>query len=148
MNEFVLNGNSSNVPDFENHAARAFAVMWNSLDLSVIEPLLASDIRYESQMVFEPLLGRHDVIKHLRGKMRSVQRELPAGEPFAELGVVLGRPCVVLAQGTKENRIGVVLFSVKDEKIRGVDICTIFPMATEVPETGIYPNSLDDPHRN
>lgn len=145
MNRVTLIRGSSNNANFERYAARALAVMWNTTDASIIEPLLAPDVCYESQSILEPLRGRDTLMVYLRGKMRTLRNDLPALQPFAELGEFQDRPCLVFAQGAKEPRIAVGLLTVKDDKIQRIDICTVMPAPEDIPVTGIYPRSLDDP---
>jgi len=127
---------------FEAQAVRALAVMWNTLDASVISPLLAEDVVYESQNVLTPLTGRADLLNYLEGKFKTISKTLPSSKVFAELGEFQGRPALVLAQGARENREGAVLVEVGDGKIRRIDLCSVVPHPSEVTGTGEYPMAM------
>ena len=51
--------------DFGPRAARALAVMWNTLDLSALEPLLARNVRYEPGFSIPPIEGKPRVLDYL-----------------------------------------------------------------------------------
>lgn len=128
--------------EFEKAAAKAYAVMFNTLDALVFVPLLAEDVRYSSQMVLEDLHGKKRVVEYFLDKVASIENGLPDTKAFAELGEWQGRPCVVVAQGQKEPPGGVVLFSVKDQTVTSVDMCTVVPNPEEARRLGIYPESI------
>ena len=72
--------------------------------------------------------------EYFAGKMSTI-RNSPKAQVFAELGettqypmyTVPEQPCVILAQGTKDNILAVVLFETKDTKITRIDICSVVP---------------------
>ena len=131
-------GPSKNL-EFEKHTAFTFAVMWNDLDLSVIEPLLADDVCWESQNSFVPIKGKSEVMDHLKGKIETIRKDLPESTAFAELGTCQGRPCVIIALDKKENRLAVVLFSIKENRVSRIDLCTVVPCVEEARWSGEYP---------
>jgi hypothetical protein len=137
----LLRGASGDL-EFEKAAAKAYAVMFNTLDALVFVPLLAEDVRYSSQMVLEDLHGRERVVKYFLNKVAMIEKGLPDDKAFAELGEWQGRPCVVVAQGQKEPPGGVVLFSVKDKTVTSVDMCTVVPNPEEARRFGIYPEAI------
>lgn len=132
----------SKAPEFEEKAARVCAAMWNTLAPSVLEPFLAEDVRYESQSVMEPMIGKTVLMRYLRGKMDTLRRGLPNTRIFAEMGLYQGHPCLVTAQGRKEDLQGVILFKVADGKITGIDLCSVVPRPEDVERFGIYPESV------
>ena len=130
---------------FHERAVRTLAVMWNTLDAGIIEDLLADDVCFESQNVYEPLEGKKRVMHYLRGKMKTVRAALPEATPYAELSEFRGKPCVLLAQGVKKNRVVVLLVETEGEQITHVDICTVAPGPWDVAPTGIYPTEVNLP---
>lgn len=132
---------SSSDVEFEKAAAMAYAVMFNTFDAQVFVTILADTVRYTSQMVLSDLNGKKTVADYLSGKLATIKKGLPGTRVFAELGEFQGHPCVVVAQGQKEPPRGVVLFSVQDKTIAGIDMCVV-PHYSEVQRSGIYPESL------
>ena len=128
--------------DFEQHAAQAFAVMWNTLDLSVLEPLLARNVRYESSIVMLPVEGKDEVLQYLATIIDGVSQGLPASRPFAELGSHNDHPCVLLAQGSRKPPSVVVKLEVGNDLIKRICLYTSAPCPHEVERTGLYPTEL------
>lgn len=123
-------------------ALRAYARMMNTLDVSHLEPLLADDFHYASQMVFEEITSRNDYIAYITPKLQAIAKS--GATVFAEMGRHEwaggpgSEPCVVMAQWDKDNLVLTVLAKVGDGKIRRLDMC-IVPAPTEVRRTGEYP---------
>lgn len=129
-----------------------YAEAWNKLDFSLIQPHLADDVCYASQNVFDELEGKEEVAHYLEGKMETIRKH-PLAKVFAEIGFcgnqhgqkvqVLSayenRPCVVLAQGQKDDVVGLVLIDVEEEKIKRIGICSVVPHPSTASRTGIYP---------
>ena len=121
-----------------------YAKAWNLLDYSLIAPHLNEDVVYESQHVFAPLEGKEDVENHIKGKMETLRQKGQSVMAFAELSQVpygpsSGEPCVLFAQGSKENIVALVLLETRDGKINRIDICGIAPDPKSAERTGIYP---------
>lgn len=89
----------------QQEALRAFARMYNTLDVFPLEPLLADDFVYESQMVINALRSKQDFLKYIGPKMAAIART--GATVFAEMGEVIDaglvRPCVLLAQPDKDS---------------------------------------------
>lgn len=134
-------GMSDNELKFQAYAAKACAIMWNTLDVAVFQPLLADDVVYESQNVLTPLGGTRAVSDYLKGKIATLVKAGPSYKPHAELGVYQGQHCVTIAQG-EEEPVAVILFAVRDDKIKRVDLCSIAPRPQDVDRSGVYPESF------
>lgn len=95
----------------EKDAAIAYARAWNRLECSDFLELLATDAHYESQWVFSELASKDDIADYLITKMETVKSA--GNKVFAELGKTrlgsIGRDCVFIAQGRKEEVKAVVL---------------------------------------
>jgi len=123
----------------EIEALRAYARMMNTFDTDHLEPLLADDLRYNSQWMLSKMIGKEEYLKHIKAKLKFIARS--DGKPYAEIGELDEYPfgnCVVMAQDSHDNLISTVLVRIKDGKIATLDIC-----ATPAPEsarrTGEYP---------
>ena len=120
-------------------ALRAYAQMMNTLDSSVLEPLLAEDFVWASQWVFHGLQSNQAYIDYIRPKLVAVKK---SGRPvYAEVGRLPAPhegPCVVLAQGGPESLLGVVLAQAVDGRITRMDLCNV-PSAEEALRSGDYP---------
>lgn len=127
----------------ESHIAHAFAVAWNRLDISGLELLLAEDVHYASQNVFEELEGKDAVLEYLNAKIQTIRGATSNYKVYAELGETqsypAGRPCVLLAQGDANNIGALVLFDVQEGKAKRIDLCTVAPHPSSARRTGEYP---------
>ena len=134
--------NSKEVLD-EATAAKCFAVAWNRLDSSVIEPLLSDDVIYESQHVLVPIVGRKKFIDYLQGKMDTVKKGGDDSKVFADIGLVMNnKPCVIMAQRTKSNLLATVLFDIDNNLIKRIDMCGVAPRPSEAKRYEEYPEEL------
>jgi hypothetical protein len=124
----------------ELEGLRAYAAMMNTLDATRIEPHLADDFVYESQAVFQPLESKQAFLEYIKPKLETVKRA--NATVFAELGRVsaYGReqPCVVLAQNSPENLVGLVLAKSEGGKLKRLDLCVV-PAPRTAQRTGEYP---------
>ncbi len=59
----------------KSDALRAYATMMNTLDASHIEPLLAEDFHYSSQMVFAELESKQAFLTYIRGKLKTIKKQ-------------------------------------------------------------------------
>ena len=123
----------------EKDAAVAYAKAWNRLDCSEFICLLADDACYASQMVLEELEDKHVISDYFVKKIKAVKAD--DANVYAELGITregfIGRNCVFLSQGKKEEVQAAVLFEVDNGKIKRYDLCV--PELLNVERTGIYP---------
>lgn len=124
----------------QSEALRAYARMLNTLSLAPLEPLLADDFVYESQAVFTPLQSKQEFLHYMQGKLQTIQRL--GAWVFAEMGTVSAygkrQPCVVLAQHSKENLVGLVLARTCGSRLCRLDIC-IVPPPESAERSGEYP---------
>lgn len=120
-------------------ALRAYAWMMNTLDASRLEPLLAKDFHYASQWVFSEITSKADYLVYIMPKLEAIRSS--GAEVLAEMGVLdreLPGPCVVMAQGNKDNLLAVVLATVENGKIKRLDMCGA-PSPFSAFRTGDYP---------
>ena len=124
----------------EYEALRAYARMMNTLSVEPLEPLLAENFTYESQYVFSALESKQKFLDYIRPKLQTIREaDVPV---FAEMGMVLAygktQPCVVLAQDSKDNLVGLILAKASDGKLSRLDLC-IVPSPRSAERSGEYP---------
>lgn len=120
-------------------ALRAYAAMLNTLDTSRLEPLLADDFHYASQRVFSEIESKQEYLDYIAPKLSIIKAS--GGRVWAEMAWLdreFPGPCVVLAQGVREDLVGVVLAKVAGDKITRLDLC-IAPSPHSARRTGEYP---------
>ena len=120
-------------------ALRAYASMMNTLDSSKLEPLLAPDFHYASQMVFAEIESKQAYMEYIKPKLEAVR--LSGAKVWAEMGTLkdgFPGPCVALAQGDKEALVAVVLAKVEGDLISRLDMC-IVPTPQSAVRSGEYP---------
>lgn len=132
---------------------RLYAKSWNNLKFEIIEPFLSKDVVYESQQVFDALVGKEAVSDYLKGKMETIKVHILTADVYAEVGYCGSqggrrvqvssdyqeRPCVLMAQGNKDIPLAVVLLETENDKIQRIDICTVAPLPSSAERTGEYP---------
>ena len=130
----------------ERDAARAWALAYNTLDPSHLEPLLHDDIRIASQSVLVEMVGPREYLEYLDGKFATFKRvkteirvELGETSPYP-VAPNPPRPCAIANQDGRPA--ATVLFEVDGGLISRVDLCMIPPPQT-CKGTGIFPG-LDD----
>jgi hypothetical protein len=112
----------------------------NTLDSSKLEPLLAVDFHYASQMVFAEIESKQEYLDYITPKLETIRAS--GSKVWAEMATLthgFPGPCVVLAQGDKENLVAVVLAKVRGGFIERIDMC-IVPTPQSAKRTGDYPN--------
>jgi hypothetical protein len=120
-------------------ALRAYATMMNTLDASHLEPWLADDFRYASQWVFAEIESKTAYLEYIVPKLEAIRKSGSAA--WAEMGWLdddLPGPCVVMAQGDKDNLLALVLARVEGGKIRHLDLCGV-PSPHSARRSGEYP---------
>lgn len=129
--------------EYEFEAALAFARAWNTLDESHLAPLLGPNTVYESQNVFEPLVGAEAILDYLCGKFVTLRAHADTHTAYAELSqmaeIYQNRPCVIMAQQHPDNLLAVVLFETERGRIKRLDICSCLPNPSHATRTGQYP---------
>ncbi len=125
----------------EVDSLRAYAKMMNTLNPVHIEPLLAEDFVYTSQMVFDEIGSKQLYLDYIRPKLQTIQRT--KATVYAEMGTInvdgQSHPCVILAQYDKDNLVGLVFATVKSGKLKRLDLC-IVPRPQHAVRTGEYPS--------
>lgn len=120
-------------------ALRAYASMMNALDSSKLEPLLSDDFHYASQMVLAEIESKQEYLEYIKPKLEVVRAS--GTKVWAEMAMLTHSfpgPCVVHAQGDKENLVALVLAKVKGERIERIDMC-IVPTPQSAKRSGEYP---------
>ena len=120
-------------------ALNAYANMINTLDASHLEPLLADNFRYASQWVFAEIESKSAYLDYIVPKLEVMRKSGAA--PWAEMGWLdhtFPGPCVVVAQGDKDNLVALVLVKVEGDKILRFDLCSV-PPPQAARRTGDYP---------
>ena len=125
----------------EADALRAYARMMNTLDSSQFERLLADDFHFASQLVLDEITSKDEFLAYIRPKLETIAR---SGSPvFSEMGewdAYGGGPCVITAQGTRDNLVGTAVAKTLNGKITRIDLC-IAPPPQTARRTGEYPSS-------
>jgi hypothetical protein len=115
--------------------------MMNTLDVSHLAILLADDFHYASQWVLAEIESKSAYLEYIVPKLNAIRKS--SGSAWAEMGSLdreFPGPCVVMAQGDKDNLIAVVLVKVENGKIKRLDLCGA-PSPHAANRTGIYPGT-------
>ena len=99
-----------------------------------------ADFHYESQMVFSEIKSKQDYLDYINPKLETVKAS--GTKVWAEMALLTHSfpgPCVVLAQGEKENLVALVLAEVKGDLIKRIDMC-IVPNPQAAKRSGEYPS--------
>lgn len=119
---------------------RAYAAMMNTRDVTRIEPFLADDFVYDSQAVFQPLESKQAFMDYIKPKLGTIRHA--NATIFAELGRVTAygreQPCVILAQNSPENLVGLVLANSEGGKLKRLNLYVV-PPPQKAKRTGEYP---------
>lgn len=125
----------------EYEALKAYAKMLNTLNTKHIEPLLADDFRFTSQQVWSDIVSKEEYLEYITAKLATLASK-PENTVFAEMAksnsVFGDRPCIVAAQGTKDNLVATILCKVNGAKLVEVDMC-IIPTPESAVRSGFYP---------
>lgn len=128
------------MPLTEDTALRAYAKMINTLSINALEPLLADDFTYESQMVFGALESKQVFLDYKRPKLQTIQQS--NATVYAEMGIVSAygktQSCVILAQYDIANLVSLVLAKTDGEFLKRLDLC-IAPPPQMAERSGEYP---------
>jgi hypothetical protein len=120
-------------------ALRAYATMMNTLDASQLEPLLADDFHYASQWVFAEIESKTAYLEYIVSKLDAIRKSgVTAWAEMGSLDREIPGPCVVMAQGDKDNLIAMMLAKVEAGKIKRLDLCGA-PSPHSARRTGDYP---------
>jgi len=120
-------------------ALTAYAEMMNSCDSSNFENLLADDLVSTSQAVLSAMTSKAEYVSYIRQKLKTIKQS--NATVYAELGELNAyghTECVVIAQNSKGNLVGTAFITVKDNKVKQIDLCSV-PPPTQAKRSGIYP---------
>jgi hypothetical protein len=141
------NGGMNDFPLTERGAARLWALAYNTLDPSVLAPILAEEVRVMSRWVVNDLVGRSAYLDYLARKFgtfdaasTTVRVELAQtpGHP-PESG---GRPCALVEQDGR--LLATVLFDVIGGRLTQVSLSD-HPAPRKCVGTGEYPGCEVEP---
>ncbi len=126
----------------EEDGLRAYARVFNSLDVAPLRTILAEDFHYASQMVFSEITSKGEFLEYLSGKLEALRN---SSQPaYAEMGTIgtfrRNQPCVILAQPGKDDLVALVLAKVADGRLQRLDLC-IVPPPQSARRSGEYPGS-------
>lgn len=116
------------------------ATAYNTLSASLFEPIIADDFVYESQHVFEPMVGKNNFMEYITGKFKTIQKT--GATIFAELGCSDSDNinCIILAQGDKEKKVALLFITLNAAgKIQNMEMCTIAPNWRTAKRSNVYP---------
>ena len=120
-------------------ALEAYAAMMNTLDVSKIEPILAEDFHYSSQWVLTDITSKQEFLDYITQKLEAIR--IGGSEVWAEMGELtreIPGPCVVMAQGDKDNLLSVILSKVEGGKLKSLAMCGA-PSPHHAIRSGRYP---------
>ena len=120
-------------------ALEAYASMMNALDASKIEAILADDFHYSSQWVLTDITSKQEFLDYITPKLIAIRDS--GAEVWAEMGELtreIPGPCVVMAQGSKDNLLSVVLAKVESGKLKSLSMCGA-PSPHHAIRSGRYP---------
>ena len=120
-------------------ALETYAVMMNTLDASKIEPILAEDFHYSSQWVLTDITSKQDFLDYIIPKLEAIRAS--DSQVWAEMGELtreIPGPCVVMAQGEKDNLLSVILAKVEGGKLKNLSMCGA-PSPHDAIRSGHYP---------
>jgi hypothetical protein len=139
MNRDPMSAKSEATDETKIEACRAYARMMNNLDYRALEPWLADDFHYESQWVLDEITSKAAYEAYIVPKLETIRRT--GSRVWAELAFtdVFGSgPCVVLAQGERNNRQATLLVTMLANRISRMDLCCV-PAPQECRLTGEIP---------
>jgi len=88
----------------ESVALRAYAATMNTLDISRLEPLLAEESRYASQMVLDEIVSKAGYLAYIESKLEAVRKSgHQVRAEMGELDVMFPGPRVVLARRVRRK---------------------------------------------
>lgn len=133
----------------QENALRAYAAMMNTQDESKFAELLADNFHYASQWVLSEIESRQAYLDYIKPKLSAIK--LPGSAVWAEMAHLeseIPGACVVMAQGSKDNLVSLVLVKVADGKIIRLDMCGA-PSPYSAIRSGDYPGkpNTDDKKR-
>jgi len=114
------------VPALDQHgAAVAWALAYNTHDPSVLEHVLAEDVRVTSRWVINDLVGREAYLDYLRSKFRTFERSgsmvrIEVGATPGDSPGRAGRPCALIEQDG--SLLATVLFELTGGRISQISL--------------------------
>jgi hypothetical protein len=118
-----------------------------------LEPLSADDCSYASQNVSDEMSSKDEFMAFIVPKLKTIKR--PGFSVHAEMGHMpepsdgarstvmvtetRAAPCVVIAQGEKDNVLAVVFAEVVDDRVKRLDMCSVAPDPKSAIRSGRYP---------
>lgn len=121
-------------------ALHAYARMINTLNVEALAFLLNEAFVYESQSVLSALTSKQDFLDYIVPNLITLRSaEVPV---YAEMGMITAygknQSCVILAQGSIDNLVGIALAITEGSTLKRIDLCVIPPPQAAV-RSGVYP---------
>ncbi|MDD3536506.1 MAG: hypothetical protein PHC50_10225 [Candidatus Cloacimonetes bacterium] len=109
---------------------------YNTLNSEILQKIIAEDLLYTSQWVFDEMRGKQAFLDYLSVKFQTIKKA--GSSVFAELAIYRGQYCLVIAQGSKANLVATMLVKTDSGKITEIHMCLV-PHFSECEQLGIYP---------
>jgi hypothetical protein len=121
-------------------SAACYAQTMNTLNVEPLKKILPDDFHYASQHVLEEIESKNAFLGYLEPKLQTIARV--NANVFAEIGTVSAygknQACVILAQNSKDNLVGIILAKVEDGQLKRLDLC-IVPAPQTAERSGDHP---------
>ncbi len=98
---------------------------YNQNDFRALEPHLANECHYESQWVFEALVGKRKIMEYLLAKAETIAKynAFPVAKHARILSPYRDKECILLYQGDLHAPACIVIIEEKANTITRIDIC-------------------------
>ena len=113
----------------------------NSLDVNLIEPLLATAVKYQSQDITTALSGKDQVVDYLRERWPTIRKIAPDGDTgrmvlgSVDLPEATDHPCLIFEVGGQ--RQGLWALKVDEQGlVARIDILTVAPPPSAAVKVG------------
>lgn len=113
----------------EKDALRAYARMMETLSVESLAWKMTKDFHYTSAWVSDEIISRDEYLVYIRPKLKTIKAS--GSRIWARMGYWGDRPCLTLAQGSKDNHVSTVFAEVRDGKVAGISLCCV-PVPNEV----------------
>ena len=111
------------------------------MDVDLLLPHMAETFTYGNQSHEAPITNCADLAAYIRIVLRKYK--YLGGHPYTELGSCrlqgVTRPCVIMAEPTPENLIGLAFITVQDGRITAIELFSKDPHPADAVRSGIYP---------
>ena len=117
------------------------ATAYNRQDISILKEVLHPELLYSSQWVLQSITSRKEYLDYIEGKFKTITKT--KARIFAEIAKYRGRPCIIMAQRTRQQKVCLVLVKVSDGLIAQIDLCQAPHFSSALP-LNYYPGLEED----